>query len=146
MRIGGFYIGVAKILRNRQVQGMELLAECFLSLGVIFTSLSVPYILDGGWIAATWALEGAAMIWIGIRQNRGRTRLFGALLQLAAGFSFLITLENQNVELIELMVLNSSYIGTLVVDGQCHGDFTSYRKCKSCEQSVGFLYCRICRY
>jgi uncharacterized membrane protein len=61
------------------------LIESFIALGVAFLTLAVPLALDARWNAATWALEGTALIWVGCRQNRLLPRLFGVLLNLAAG-------------------------------------------------------------
>ncbi len=61
------------------------LVEAFLALGVAFLTLAVPLALSGRWTAASWALEGAALVWIGCRQNRLLARVAGVLLQFAAG-------------------------------------------------------------
>lgn len=73
--------------------GLRLLAEAHLALGVIFVSLAVPMALDASWTASTWALEGAGMIWLGLRQKRLITRVFGLLLQLGAALSFAASLS-----------------------------------------------------
>jgi uncharacterized membrane protein len=67
--------------------GLRLLGEAHLALGVIFVSLAVPMALDATWTASTWALEGAGMVWLGLRQKRLITRVFGVLLQLGAAIS-----------------------------------------------------------
>lgn len=68
--------------------GLRLLGEAHLALGVIFVSLAVPMALDATWTASTWALEGAGMVWLGLRQKRLVTRVFGVLLQLGAAAAF----------------------------------------------------------
>ncbi|MBF0467343.1 MAG: DUF2339 domain-containing protein [Desulfamplus sp.] len=87
--LGLFYIIVATLLWNRLVDGMRMLTEAFLAMGVVFGSLAIPLALDGRWTSSVWALEGAAMIWVGTRQNRLLARLFGILLQLGAGVAFI---------------------------------------------------------
>lgn len=87
--LGGFYIVTATILWNRLVDGMRMLTEAFLAIGIVFGSLAIPFALDGSWTASAWALEGAAMVWVGVRQKRVMARLFGILLQLGAAVSFL---------------------------------------------------------
>lgn len=81
-----WYLGTAVLFRR--VRGPELLAEAHLALGVIFLSLAVPLAFDARYTASTWALEGAGMIWIGLRQKRLPARLFGILLQLGAVLAF----------------------------------------------------------
>lgn len=70
--------------------GLRLLGEAHLALGVIFVSLAVPMALDATWTASTWALEGAGMVWLGLRQKRLVTRAFGVLLQLGAAAAFVL--------------------------------------------------------
>ena len=82
-------------LQTHLVKGVEFgLAYSSLALGVIFTSLSVPLAFDGHWTAVTWSLEGAAMVWIGLRQNRILARNLGLLLQLGAGAALLLSIGN----------------------------------------------------
>jgi uncharacterized membrane protein len=87
--LGGFYIIAATLLWNRLVDGMRILTEAFLALGVVFCSLAIPFALDGHATASAWALEGGAMVWVGLRQKRVLARNFGILLQLGAAVSYL---------------------------------------------------------
>ena len=121
LAMAAIYIGLAKILWRKQVEGMRLLTESFLALGVIFASLAIPYALDGRWTAATWALEGAAAVWLGIRQHRLLTRNFGLLLQVGASLMFLSTLREPFGS---IAILNSAYMGCLFTS--LAGLFTAY--------------------
>ncbi|MBF0205230.1 MAG: DUF2339 domain-containing protein, partial [Desulfamplus sp.] len=47
----------------------------------VFSYSVAPLALDGKWTSTAWALEGGAMVWVGVRQNRLLARLFGMLLQ-----------------------------------------------------------------
>src|SRR5260370_2629170 len=67
---------------------MRVLVESFLGLGVIFATLAIPLALDARWTSAAWALEGAAMVWAGVRHRRWQVRAFGILVQLGAGVAF----------------------------------------------------------
>lgn len=89
LALGLFYLTLATLLWRRLVLSMHLLCEAFLALGVVFGSLAIPLALDGHWSASIWALEGAGMVWVGLRQKRILARNFGILLQLAAAFIFL---------------------------------------------------------
>jgi uncharacterized membrane protein len=88
--LGVFYMATATLLWNRQVEGMRTLTEAFLALAVVFGSLAIPFALDGHATASAWALEGGAMVWVGLRQNRVAARNFGILLQLGAACSYLL--------------------------------------------------------
>jgi uncharacterized membrane protein len=83
--MSALYLTIAWLLKRRGESSQRLLLEAFLALGVAFLTLAVPLALDARWNAATWALEGAALVWVGCRQDRLLPRLFGALLNIAAG-------------------------------------------------------------
>ena len=91
--MGAFYMVLAWFIWQRKGQGLKLLSEAFLALGVIFASMAIPFALAPTQTAAAWALEGAGFIWLGSRQNRLSVRSFGVLLQLAAGAIFLSRYE-----------------------------------------------------
>ena len=82
--LSALYLSIAYLLKRRPGDSNKLLFESFLALSVAFLTLAVPLALDARWNAATWALEGAALIWVGCRQDRLLPRLFGALLNFAA--------------------------------------------------------------
>ncbi len=88
LALGGWYIGLALLLWRRLAEEMRLVTEAFLALGVVFASLAIPLGLDPHWTTGVWALEGAAMIWVGVRQQRTLARLFGLLLQFGAAMIF----------------------------------------------------------
>lgn len=112
LALSAFYVGLASALWRRAVTGMRLLAESFLALGVVFGSLAIPLALDGRWTAAAWAMEGAALVWIGVRQNRALARNFGLLLQFGAGFSFIVATGGRGSG---LPFLNGVFLGGVVV-------------------------------
>lgn len=78
-------------LRSRP--GMGLLAESFCILATGFATLTIPLALDGRWTAASWALEGAGLLWLGHRQQRLLSQLTGYLLIFAAGLIVLAQLS-----------------------------------------------------
>jgi len=84
-----FFAVTATLLDRERSPPMRLLVESYLALAVAFATLAIPLALDARWTAAGWALEGAALVWIGVRQQRVLARLAGALLVFAAGASFL---------------------------------------------------------
>ena len=82
------YLVLARLLYARRSETVRLLVEAFLALGVIFATLAIPLALDARWTSAAWALEGAAMLWVGVQQQRRVVRAFGLLLQFGAGIAF----------------------------------------------------------
>ncbi|MDN2708980.1 DUF2339 domain-containing protein [Janthinobacterium sp. SUN118] len=85
------YTGLAVALWRRD--GFRLLAEAFLALGIVFGTLAIPFALDGRWTSAAWALEGAGIVWVGLRQRQTLAWAFGLLVQAAAWASFLIAMQ-----------------------------------------------------
>jgi uncharacterized membrane protein len=83
------YLSLGTVLYGRYRDDLRLLCQAFLALGVVFATLAIPLAFDARWTSATWALEGAALVWIGVRQRHMAPRLFGFALQLAAGIAFL---------------------------------------------------------
>jgi uncharacterized membrane protein len=113
-----FYVVLATFLWNkgdeRLRQGMRTLTEAFLALGVVFVTLAVPLALSGRWTAVTWAMEGAALIWVGIRQNRVLARSSGFLLQFAAGLFFFVDMAHYQ-PIPKPPLLNSCYLGAVII-------------------------------
>lgn len=87
--LGGFYLASASIVLKGKNENLKVIAEAYLALGIIFVSLVIPFALDGQWTAASWAIEGAGLVWVGIRQSRWFAKYFGTLIQFAGGLIFL---------------------------------------------------------
>lgn len=110
--LGAFYCVLSYQLWRRKRETLQLLVECFIALGVAFATLAIPLAFDGRWTAASWALEGAAALWVGTRQNRRLPRWLGLLLQPAAGIAFLADAHGY---VPELAVLNSGFLGGMTI-------------------------------
>jgi uncharacterized membrane protein len=82
--VSTFYFLLAGVLHRQQRSSQRLLIEAFVALGVVFLTVATPLALSGTATGVTWALEGAALVWIGSRQDRAVGRVFGALLQIFA--------------------------------------------------------------
>lgn len=92
---GLFYTALALLLWRRG-SNIKLLAEAFLALGIVFGTLAIPFALDGRWTSAAWALEGAGIVWVGLRQRQPLAWSFGLLVQAGAWISFLDAVGNLN--------------------------------------------------
>jgi uncharacterized membrane protein len=96
LALGLFYIGLTTVLRRRPT--LALLSDAFLALGVVFGTLAIPFALDGRWTSAAWALEGAGIVWIGLRQKQKLAWMFGLLVQGGAWLSFFGTVTGLSAE------------------------------------------------
>ncbi len=106
------YVVTAAFLYRRQPSQFRVLVESFVALGVAFGTLAIPLALDARWTAAAWALEGAALIWIGVRQDRILAQLAGFALAVGSGFAFLWHGWQHDVG---LPFLNGNFLGGALI-------------------------------
>ena len=84
--LGTIYLLLSLLLRKRQQA--DLLVSSFMALTLIFYTISIAYLFDRDVTVSLWSLEGSAMLWSAIKQNRQYTRYFSLLLLLIS-FSML---------------------------------------------------------
>lgn len=113
LALGAFYLLLATGLLKRAQDSLRLLTESFLALGVGFATLAVPLALDARWTAAIWAVEGAAIFWVGMRQARWMPRAFGLLLQGVAALAFVGSLDRGMHS--ALPFANPSFVGAMLL-------------------------------
>jgi uncharacterized membrane protein len=107
-----FYIGLATFLSRQHC--FRLLLEAFVANGVVLATIAVPLALDARWTSVTWALEGAGVLWVGVRQGRRFPRFAGSLLQLLAGVAWLIHVE-QHALRDAAMFANAQFLGGVLI-------------------------------
>lgn len=112
LALGAFYLTLGWTLFKTGRESFRLLVETFAALGVIFASLAIPLAFDTRTTAAMWAVEGAGLIWLGVRQQRKLARAFGALLQLGGGLGYLAGLLGSSGD---TPILNTAYLGALML-------------------------------
>lgn len=110
LALGLFYLVLARLLVGRTGDRAVLLVETCLALGVVFGSLAIPLGLDARWTSAAWAVEGAGIFWLGLRQQRSLARAFALLLQVGAALAFVIGLRSG-----ELTLLDGAPLGALML-------------------------------
>lgn len=84
---GAIYAAVAAATLPRAA--MRLLGETYVALAVFLFTMAIFFACDAYPTFALWTLEGAAIVWVGLRQQRWLARAFGVLLQIAAAVYFL---------------------------------------------------------
>ena len=110
--LGVFYLALAAALLRSRVDNLRLLVEAFAALGVIFATLAIPLGFERDTAATAWAIEGAGMVWLGVRQERKLARAFGVLLQFIAGFA---CLADRAGHIPGHPFLNSQYLGSVAL-------------------------------
>lgn len=68
--------------------GQVLLGQSFGILAVAFATLAVPLAFSSRSTSVTWALEAAALVWLGQRQRRGVPQLAGVVLYVLAAIAY----------------------------------------------------------
>lgn len=92
LALGALYLALGWWAARAARSGSQVhrwLAECFAALGLGFVTLAVPLALDARWTSAVWAIEGAAVFWMGRRQGRWLARAAALALQAFAAIAFL---------------------------------------------------------
>ena len=110
--LGIVYMALARLLSGGRA---SLLGENCLALGVIFASLAIPLGLDARWTAAAWAVEGAGIFWLGMRQQRTVARAFALLLQLGSLLAFLSELHSGQDTLLAGSPLGALLLGAALL-------------------------------
>ncbi|MEO8811141.1 MAG: DUF2339 domain-containing protein [Rhodanobacter sp.] len=82
------YVVVAWGLRGRAHLG--ILRDAWAALAIGFATLAVPLALNASLTGSIFALEGAGLIWLGLRQQRWLSRWAGVALQGAAALAVII--------------------------------------------------------
>ncbi|MFA5683448.1 MAG: DUF2339 domain-containing protein [Lysobacteraceae bacterium] len=102
------------LLRGRRA---PLLGQSFAALALGFATLAVPLALSARWTSATWAIEGAALIWLGLRQQRGLPQFAGWALQGLAALACLGSLFDGgwSASTGEMAILNGHALGLLLM-------------------------------
>lgn len=115
LAMGLFYMLLARVLAARAPGRALLLVETCLALGVIFGTLAIPLGLDARWTSAAWAVEGAGLYWLGLRQQRPFARLFALLLQVGAALVFLYGLRVGDSTLLAGSALGALMLGAALL-------------------------------
>ena len=116
LAVGALYAFLFVWLRRRE--RLETLALSYAALSVGFLTLAVPLALSARWTSGAWALEGAALVWLGLRQQRRLPIAVGGLLQLAAGFSLWFAFIDQSGASVaegEMAIVNGWCFGALIL-------------------------------
>jgi len=115
--LAAFYLCASYLLWKTFSTRLRLLCETFVSLAVIFATLAIPFAIDGSLAGSVWAIEGAGILWVSVRQQQFYRRLFALLLMLAAGIiiGWEILFANQSLFFEKSAFANSAFIGTTLI-------------------------------
>jgi uncharacterized membrane protein len=120
---GGVYLALAlwqasRARRDDAPRSAFLAGESLLAIGVGFATLAIPLAFGAEVTAAAWAIEGAAIVWVGLRQQRWLARAFGLALQPVALITFYLGISDgawERASEITRFFLNTQFIGMLLI-------------------------------
>ena len=110
--LAAFYVGMAQWMRRHP--RLQITFEASLAVATVFLTLVIPFALDARSTAGAWALEGAGLVWLGLRQQRRLARLFGYALLLLAGPAMLLAHERLGLP---TAVFNATLFNMLMAAG-----------------------------
>lgn len=84
-----YYLALWLPLYRRPEPEMRLLERSHLGIAIAFLTLAVPLAFGAQVTSALWAVEGIAVLWFGVRQQRRLAQAFGSAMQVAAGVYFI---------------------------------------------------------
>lgn len=104
------YLGLALyVWKHHQLARWK---AAYAGLALIFVTLVFPLAFTSGTTTVLWAIEGALLVWIGLKQDERRLRWAGIALQLFAGLAAL-DIGTQTPDAI--IVLNPTTLGALAI-------------------------------
>ena len=93
--VAAVFTGLA--LWAQRNQRLRDLAQSAAGMGVVFATLAIPLALTARWTSAAWALQGAGLVWLGLRQDRRLVRWTGLLLLVLASGAWIVSLWDWNL-------------------------------------------------
>ncbi|MCL2725855.1 MAG: DUF2339 domain-containing protein [Polyangiaceae bacterium] len=113
--LGVLYLLLAAWVARYRLERLRLYFESLLALSVLFLTLAVPLAFEGTRLtAAIWAVEGAGLCWVAVRQQRRLALAGGLALQVFGALSFFYD-PSGHVGADAPLVLNSWYLGALML-------------------------------
>ncbi len=114
LAISALVLGILYLLLAASlIRRVRLLGESFAVLALGFSTLSVPLALSARTTGCIFALEGAALVWLGLRQQRRLPRWIGLLLQLLAGGAFMIAFVWHGAD--STPIANGHFVGAMLI-------------------------------
>jgi len=92
---------------------LTLLGQSHALLALGFATIAVPLALSARSTACTWAIEGAALVWLGLRQSRKLPLFLGCALQVFAGIAYINSYTFGHVD--AWAILNGEFLGALLI-------------------------------
>jgi uncharacterized membrane protein len=80
LALAAAHLAAERMLPEKRGTEMRLARILYAGLALIFATLAIPIRLDGRWITIAWAVEGAVLVWGGLRARFAAMRWAGLVL------------------------------------------------------------------
>ena len=134
--LGAIHAALAWWLRGREHFHRVVAPYAVLALG--FATLAVPLALSAQATAAVFALEGAGLAWLGLRQHSRRQQWAGGGLQVAAAVAFAIAVDG--LPTAPVGIVNAAFMAGLLIALGGFASAWSYRRAQSGSQPAMTYY------
>jgi uncharacterized membrane protein len=115
LALAAFYAGLAALLLRRRETQLRVLVDALFALAAVFLTIAVPLALDTRWTSVAWSVEGAAMVWLAVRQQRKLPLATGFALQAAAGAMHFGQDYQGYHDAADRAVLNGPFLGAVLI-------------------------------
>lgn len=111
------YTLLARWLWRVQAPAFRPLAEAFIALAVGFATMAIPLAFETSLtVSVAWALEGAGLYWIGVRQQSRLARFSGVALQILAALAFFVSVSYHDFARVDFRFLaNGRFLSCLAL-------------------------------
>lgn len=109
---GLYYLSLWRLLYRRHDEATRLLERGHLAIAVAMFTYAIPLAFNAQVTSAFWTMEGSAVLWLGIRQDRYLARVTGIALQVLAGAYFLLHFYELSRG---APVFNDVYVGCFII-------------------------------
>jgi uncharacterized membrane protein len=109
---GLYYLALWRLLMTVKDDAIRVIEKSHLAIAIAFLTITIPLAFNIQATVAFWAIEGCAVLWLGITQDRWRARIFGMVLQLVAAIYFLAHYHELSHH---TAILNDRYISGIII-------------------------------
>ncbi len=109
---GLYYLSLWWVIYRRRDEALRLMERGHLAISLAMFTYAIPLAFSAQVTTALWTMEGCAVLWLGIRQDRYLARLTGIALQALAGFYFLAHFYELSRN---SPIFNDVYVGCFIV-------------------------------
>ncbi len=110
--VGLYYLLLWWLLYRRRDEALRLMERGHLAISIAMFTYAIPLAFGAQITSAFWTMEGCAVLWLGIRQDRFLARLTGIALQGLAGLYFAAHFDELSRS---APVFNDVYVGSFII-------------------------------